>query len=581
MKLAAMRLPSHHYALVETDFDAATYTTLLNGSAVSLGRSVLGGASTHALPARPAIGVNADSAALMASCPKRRYERCFFSELSTRYPVASLRIEPARHAGIKPAPHARPLGTSGFEQHAGLPLDEEGRCAAAPAPPPPQSARATCGDPASGASVVLLLGVPTSPTPTGAKRRAAIRASWMRDGHVGRDVLACFLLSSQKPPAGSRAAAAAPEIAREAAEHGDILTVDAPETPWLITRPTGYSNFTRGGRGMPTFKQYAFFRLAATRWAHVPFVGKIDDDTAPSLRLLVPLLRELRCPLGERPAFIGAINWAAFVPRALPEGVRGDRCGFGWSLHASLSNFGRAWGTRGAKGYLEACDVRGAVLPFPYATGAGYIFNAPLLQHVGRSEAVASWVADARGADHEELQWQKYEDTTTGYWASYSPKPVQYVDVGALIHDVHCHAEGARKRLSGGLYRPPANVSLLVHNLKTASGFDFAWRHTRAAAAAPYDHKDCLQTILGRSPARAAADAVRDAAKAREKAAGAPAAAAVKRSNRFLEAARRGDEKWLRRQRNVDLQDALRSRGLNTVGRKGELVSRLLSSVQS
>ena len=101
----------------------------------------------------------------------------------------------------------------------------------------------------------------------------------------------------------------------------------------------------------------------------------------------------------------------------------------------------------------------------------------------------------------------------------------------------------------------------------------------RAAAAAPYDHKDCLQTVLGHSPVRAPADAVLDAAKAREKAAGAPAAAAVKRSNRFLEAARRGDEKWLRRQRNVDLQDALRSRGLNTVGRKGELVSRLLSSV--
>ena len=98
----------------------------------------------------------------------------------------------------------------------------------------------------------------------------------------------------------------------------------------------------RKGRGMPTFKQYAFFRLAATQWAHVPFVGKIDDDTAPSLRLLVPLLRELRCPLGAQPALIGAINWAAFVPRALPEGVRGDRCGFGWSLHASLTNFGRA-----------------------------------------------------------------------------------------------------------------------------------------------------------------------------------------------------------------------------------------------
>ena len=112
---------------------------------------------------------------------------------------------------------------------------------------------------------------------------------------------------------------------------------------------------------------------------------------------------------------------------------------------------------------------------------------------------MASWVADARGADHEELQWQKYEDTTTGYWVSYSPKLVQYVDVGPFIHDAHCHAEGARKRSAEATYRPPANVSLLVHNLKTASGFDFAWRHTRAAAA-PYDHKDCLQTILGRSP---------------------------------------------------------------------------------
>ena len=203
---------------------------------------------------------------------------------------------------------------------------------------------------------------------------------------------------------------------------------------------------------MPTFKQYAFFRLAATRWAHVPFVGKIDDDTAPSLRLLVPLLRELRCPLGERPAFIGAINWAAFVPRALPEGVRGDRCGFGWSLHASLTNFGKSFGTPGSPGYIKACDKRGSALPFAYATGAGYIFNAPLLQHVGRSEAVASWVADARGADHEELQWQKREDTTTGYWSP-TRRSSCNTSTSARIHDAHCQP---RARASGSAGRRTA-----------------------------------------------------------------------------------------------------------------------------
>jgi len=229
----------------------------------------------------------------------------------------------------------------------------------------------------------------------------------------------------------------------------------------------------------------------------VPFVSKFDDDTAPNLRLLLPLLRRYRCDLAARPMlFFGAINWAGFVPRAYDVGVRGDRCGFGWSLHASLSNFGRAWGTKGAKGYVEACDVRGSVLPFPYATGAGYIFSAPLLHFISTSPEVVSWVASAAGSDHEELQWQKFEDTSTAYWLTYAPETVHYIDVGPLIHDAACHADGMRKRDRDGTYRPPSNASLLVHNLKSPSAFAFAWQHMQDIAV-PYSHADCLWQVQG------------------------------------------------------------------------------------
>ena len=139
------------------------------------------------------------------------------------------------------------------------------------------------------AHVLLLIGVPSSPTSKGRKRRAAIRAAWMQDAHVGRSVVVCFLLSAETPQPQLA------ELQAEAAEHGDVMLVDAPETPWLIRRATSYSNGTKRGRGMPTFKQHRFFQLAASKWPAVPFVGKFDDDTAPNLRLLVPWLRSLRC----------------------------------------------------------------------------------------------------------------------------------------------------------------------------------------------------------------------------------------------------------------------------------------------
>ena len=133
-----------------------------------------------------------------------------------------------------------------------------------------------------------------------------------------QSVLVCFLLSSLTPEP------ALGMMRREHALHGDMLFLDAPETGALLRRPTRYSNFTKMGRGMPTFKQYAFFQHAAAMLPSVPFVGKIDDDTAPNLRLLLPLLSSLRCIEPDPFAFIGAINWASFVPRDYEHGVRGE-----------------------------------------------------------------------------------------------------------------------------------------------------------------------------------------------------------------------------------------------------------------
>ena len=285
-----------------------------------------------------------------------------------------------------------------------------------------------------------------------------------------------------------------------------VLLVDAPESRALLRRPTRYSNFSQQGRGMPTFKQFAFLRHAAATWPAVPFVAKCDDDTAPNVRLLVRLLRRLHCAGGgsggdapsDRFVFLGAIHWAAAVPRAEDFGIRLDRCGFAWDLRGALANFGKSWTTQTdhGSGFIEACDVRGAVLPLPYAAGAGYIFSAALLRWVATDPRVVGWVAEAAGPEREALQWQKYEDTTTGYWLSYAPRRVHYIDLAVGVHDAACRPEGERKRDEDSIYRPPANSSLLVHALKRPAAFAYAFEHMRGDAV-PYDHDACTSGIHG------------------------------------------------------------------------------------
>ena len=585
---------------------------------------------------QPPIGRNASTAALQAACPSRKYQNCFIQEIAARYPVTQYQLPPMpMHCSSGPGAAALADPACAFPpaervlQHRSGPKLElcSGPTALARQRPELRvagldgEAPLRCSSAASAVDsrVMLVLGVPSSPNAKGRERRAAIRDGWMRDERVGRSVVGCFLLSSQTPEPMLG------ELKAEAARHGDLLFLDAPETPWLITQPTKYSGYKKKGRGMPTFKQFAFFQHAAASWPSVPFVGKVDDDTAPNLRLLYPFLSSLRCigrtppppaappgttpplfapraepatpdPAADEPfALIGAINWAAYVPRAHEFGVRGDRCGFGWALRAALTNFGTSFGTAGQKGYVEACDLRGGVPPFPYATGAGYIFSSALLRWVATSAEVSGWVAEAAGPDREQLQWQKFEDTSTAYWLSYAPRLVRYVDVGPLIHDIDCMADGERKRRGGGTYRPPTNASVLVHNLKGPHAFGFAWRHM-GSVTLPYSHEDCVRTVWNRGQVLSreqVARIMRDEARlgaagkrgggrgrgrggGRGKGRGKGRGGAAELTGALWAAALASDEPQLMRQRNVDLAATLRARGQPTLGGKAVLTERLL-----
>lgn len=502
----------------------------------------------------PPMGTNNLPSKVIATCPSRRYQACFSQELRRRYPVAIFRkkrhrpfrcFDPGAEATASECneiTHDEVLVQDITARH-NVPLNE----CRTPLPPVPasnQRLRCTTGDAAAvNRRALLLVGVPSSPSPKGRKRRDAIRAAWMQDPLVTTSMVAvCFLLSAETPQPNLA------ELERERAAHGDVLLVEAPETPWLIHNATRYSNGTRRGRGMPTFKQHRFFQYAAETWPRVPYVGKFDDDTAPNLRLLVPLLHRLRCSTNPL-LLIGGINWAGVVPRASAEGVRLDRCGFAWDMNGALANFGQSWGTpgitKGSGKYMEACDKRGAVLPIPYAAGAGYIFSSALLQWVGTSDAVSGWVAEARGASREALQWQKFEDTSTGYWLSYAPHTVHYVDVAPLVHDIDCHPEGSRLRDGDGTYRPPANSSLLVHNLKTPSAFAYAYKHMRSASV-PYSQNECMHGVHG-APLldQSSIDRMEQ-----------------KRSATMWAHAARGEVGRLSTQHNVFLQKALREAGV-------------------
>ena len=475
------------------------------------------------------MGDNANVSVLHALCPRRDYKQCFSRALAHRYPSIDLfgvtGSPPHEDQSLDAAAHARrlfprcavhDLRTSTSYGAAWAPT-EDGRgesftssalrsttstvivpspnaaalrtrlreaSASATSRLPSGALRCGSSSRALDERLLILIGLPTTALQPGSGRREAARGSWMSDAAYGHSVAACFLLSAHATSDELGA------LVQEQSAHGDLLLLDMPETKLIITKKTAYSNYTRAGRGMPTFKQFAFFQHAAAMLPNVPYIGKIDDDTAPNVPLLVGLGAQLRCKPYQ---LIGAINWAGVVPNAHYTGVRNDRCGFGWGMGAALTNYGSTFGKPCAAmpcpGYFPSCDGLGAVPPFPYGTGAGYIFSSSVLRWLAFDPEVIRWVRNAAGDTRQDLQWQKFEDTSTGYWLSYSPFTIEYVNVGRWVHDFVCHKNGAHKGEGGGLYRPPTNTTLLVHNLKNG-GFHYA-AVAMGHGADAYEHEQC------------------------------------------------------------------------------------------
>ena len=107
------------------------------------------------------------------------------------------------------------------------------------------------------AALLVLLGVPSFHDQRSSGRRAGARSGWMTSAVVGARLAVCFLVSAHY------GASTLGRLEAEAARHGDLLFLPEHETPSILTRATRYSRYAKMGRGMPTFKQWAFFRHAA------------------------------------------------------------------------------------------------------------------------------------------------------------------------------------------------------------------------------------------------------------------------------------------------------------------------------
>ena len=271
-----------------------------------------------AVPTFP-MGVNANSSILLEVCPRRNYQHCFSRAMSARYPSYELfaftsgprrREDPSISAaqvaeGLFPSCAARDLRASTTMPAAVMPADDDGpgesfTSSALVVPeaerihPPAANAEGVrkklqaasrtavrrddtsgllrCASPsrALDGRILLMLGLPTTAHDT--HRRDAARTSWMRHAAFGRSVVGCFLLSAHAPT--PQAEIDRERLIHEQGTHGDLVLLDAPETKWIITTATKYSNHTRSGRGMPTFKQYAFFQ-------HVRRTPRISTALAP------------------------------------------------------------------------------------------------------------------------------------------------------------------------------------------------------------------------------------------------------------------------------------------------------------
>jgi hypothetical protein len=386
----------------------------------------------------------------------------------------------------------------------------EGAPLAAASQPRPSSSLLRCDRaPADGdAHIELLVGVMSAATGAGRRRRDASRQTWTRT--VGR-LLACFVLSSR---ASNGSDELATELALEAQREGDLLSFDVPEIATLSAAHARRAGFRRRRHGHCVFKNYAWLAHVAALWRGVRWIMKADDDTFVNVRPLLSLLHSVGC---HSHIVLAPIMWTSWLNEVRPLGIASLPCAFSTGgLLGALKLLSQPITTlfNADKAVRRApCDQLGAVPPFPFPLGGGFVLSAPIVRWLATDAAVATWVAEAQAAvGGERAQVTFFSDTTLGYWLSYAPHNLTYIDIGPWVHDHCCNdeaeqppARSVRGRVRGRRQtvwrcvptannRPPASASLLVHGLKHG-GFRFAANQTQTVRA-PYDHARCVADVF-------------------------------------------------------------------------------------
>jgi hypothetical protein len=295
-----------------------------------------------------------------------------------------------------------------------------------------------CGQPSPAGALRILVGVLTAPFGSGAKRRQAIRETWMHYSDVGQQLVVCFALGSQG-------------LSRRARRK-----LDAPDVLWLETADAGI---------LSMHKVFQWWRAAASGAASFTHAAKVDDDSY----LHVPNLLNALSSLASVPHLVlGGLAHAGYNPQTF------RMCGWQWQRG------GAAWRAR-------KCASRGFSEPFPFPLGALQVLSRSLFRAIGTAREIRAF-AEAANASADLRKRESNEDVALGFWVATLAKQGR---LNVTFHGVNARATNLGCFRNAGLYRNPSADALVIHRVKGHNGMPFLWRVLHDGV--PFDVIDCAR----------------------------------------------------------------------------------------
>jgi len=256
---------------------------------------------------------------------------------------------------------------------------------------------------------------------------------------VSRSTLSFFVLGLLAKDGTSHDEETRRLLHEESDAHGDMQLLNARET-----KPPGE-------------KMVGFFRLCVIAYAGAKWCIKTDDDTYVHTIRLEHNLRQLwgrevaaaagRADVGGNGnyagapmVYMGATIWASYIEDEFAV------CGHGMGPNMAAG---------AAK--LEGCKKRGAVGPFPFASGTLEVLSMPLAEWIVSQPSVARFVQRAHAATPH--RWNIGEDTVLGMWVHMSPFAITALHWGwDKIHDLCFTCKDTTQ-----LWKPLTTKTVVVH----------------------------------------------------------------------------------------------------------------------